>query len=116
VRKLLIVEDEALVALGLQAAVEEAGHQVTGWATCSAEAVRLARKDAPDVALVDIQLARGDDGIELARRLQAEFGTEIIFVTGQGDPGTRERAAAVRCLAYVLKPFDPTELTRLLAP
>ena len=69
-RTVLIIEDEALIAVNLEFLLEDRGFQVTGWATNSAEAIQLAEASTPSAAVVDIQLRGGDDGIALAAELQ----------------------------------------------
>ncbi len=102
--KVLIIEDEALIAANLEMVLEEAGCEVVGWATDAREAEEIARQHRPQVAVVDIQLRNGDDGIELASELQ-KAGVEVIFVTAQSDPATIARARAVPHRAYVAKPY-----------
>ncbi|WP_309085592.1 response regulator [Chelativorans sp.] len=108
--KVLIVEDEALVAAGLELFLEDHGFEIVGWALDGAEAMSLVTRRRPDVALVDIQLRRGEDGIELARTLHEEHGISIVFLTAQSDPATVERAKSVRHRAYIRKPYDEADL------
>src|SRR5829696_4519031 len=70
-RRVLIVEDETLVGLGLKSLLERLGHEVVGQASTSAEAIALFRDKSPDIVLMDIRLD-GTDGIELARELLAK--------------------------------------------
>jgi CheY-like chemotaxis protein len=114
-RRILIVEDEALVAAELEFTLEEAGFEVAGWATDSAEALALAESARPDLALVDIQLRGGDDGVALAQRLSA-LGLGIVFLSAQADPATVARAGAVPHRAYVRKPYRQEELFAALGP
>jgi two-component system, response regulator PdtaR len=91
-RRILIVEDESLVALELEATLDELGHQVIGIAPDSATAFRLVDK-APDIALVDLNLRDGPTGILVGARLSQEFGVNVLFMTanpkslGAGVPG-----------------------------
>lgn len=102
-RRALIVEDEALVALTLEDVLTEAGWQVCGIADTAADALDLARRHAPDLAVVDVRLARGSDGIALADKL-AEMGP-ILILFATGNPAeVRQRARAGHgCLS---KPFE----------
>ncbi len=106
----LIVEDEALVATGIEMDLEDAGVEVVGWATHRAEALSLAAERRPTLALVDIQLRAGEDGVALAAELHAEHGVEIVFLTAQTDPATRDRAQAVPHRAYLRKPYNAEHL------
>lgn len=107
--RVLIIEDEALIAANLEMLLEDAGHLVVGWATDAAEARRLAHAEKPDVAIVDIQLRAGDDGIVVAAELR-ERGVEVVFVTAQTDPSTVARARAVAHRAYVAKPYTSRQI------
>ncbi len=103
--RIVVIEDEAIIAANLEMILEDAGCEVVGWAADSAEARALVQRASPEVAIVDIQLRKGDDGIALAAELQARFGIEVIFVTAQTDPLTVARAQDVRHRAYVSKPY-----------
>jgi len=104
--KILIVEDEALVATSLEMLLEDHGYDVVGWAVGHDDALAIAESHRPTVALVDIRLQDGDDGIALAGLLASRFDTAIIFLTAQSDPSTVARARAVRHRAYLRKPYD----------
>jgi len=84
--RVLIVEDEALIALELERIVAEVGHTAVGPVTTVEQA--LAHAPRVDVALVDLGLADGMSGAALARRLTDRFGVSVVFVTGSpGDVG-----------------------------
>jgi two-component system, response regulator PdtaR len=111
----LIVEDEALIATSLESILESAGCEVVGWATDAVEARELAAAHAPDIAIVDIQLRGGEDGIALAAELHHERGIVIVFVTAQTDPATVARAKAVPHHDYVSKPYTAARILAALA-
>ncbi len=79
--RVLIVEDEVLVANELEWLVEESGLEPIGHAIDSGEAVTLARQNRPDLALVDIHLNDGPTGVEAARRIAEESGAMVVFMT-----------------------------------
>jgi len=81
----LIVEDEVMIALGLQADLEALGFEVSGLAANAREAMSLAMNDKPDLVVMDIYLNGARDGIEAARSIRETFGTQIIFVTAYTD-------------------------------
>jgi two-component system, response regulator PdtaR len=81
----LIVEDEVLIALGLEADLNELGFHVCGLAANARQAISLAMDDPPDVAVVDIYLNGARDGIETARMLREYCGASIVFVTAYSD-------------------------------
>lgn len=82
--RVLIVEDEVLIALELEDLLSEAGHVPVGIAATAAEAMRLGADLKPDVALVDINLADGATGVDVARRLGAAEETTVVFTTANG--------------------------------
>ena len=81
----LIVEDEVLIALGLEADLNELGFDVCGLAANARRAISLAKEDAPDIAVVDIYLNGARDGIETARMLRELCGVSVVFVTAYSD-------------------------------
>jgi CheY-like chemotaxis protein len=104
--RVLIVEDEAIVADDLAYMLGAAGAQVIGIAAGQRDAVRLGIEHYPDVVLMDIRLRGGDDGIVAAEAIRAVLGTPIIFCTGNGDPETRRRVEAFGGAELLLKPID----------
>lgn len=108
--RILVVEDEALVALEIQAGLESAGHEIVGVADRTASAGTLARATRPDLVLVDVRLARGDSGLDVAADL-AQLGLPCMFVTGN-CPLDRGTGIAVGCLH---KPFDEGQLLQAVA-
>lgn len=111
----LIVEDEALVALYTAELLEDAGHVVVGMAATGASALATALQDPPVLALVDVRLPGGMDGIEVATELRRRFGTQIIFVSGTLDSATLERANPLQPYACLQKPVRPNELLAVVA-
>lgn len=107
--RLLIVEDAPLSAEAVSLAVVDLGHSVCGIARTEAEAVAIAGRERPDVALMDVRLADGD-GIEAARRLQANYGIRSIFLTGYANHETMARITETYPLGVVNKPFSVTQL------
>ncbi len=105
--EVLIVEDEFLIGLLMQRTLLGAGHGVIGPARTAAEAVRLARRERPDLALIDIRLDEGADGVEAARTMWERFETPSILVTAYAQDARRAAGIAIGCLH---KPFDPPEL------
>jgi DNA-binding NarL/FixJ family response regulator len=81
---LLIVEDQVLLSIGLRDVDEDGGYRVLDRAMRHREALGYARKEKPDLALVNVELAQGDDGIALARDLEA-LRSPILFISGQPD-------------------------------
>ena len=101
---ILVAEDEALIALVLELTLRPAGHRVVGPAATAEEALRLAEQTNPELALVDIDLHDGDDGVALARTLRDRYGTPSLFLSGQVPRALANRDAA---LGLIRKPYDP---------
>ena len=85
-RRLLIVEDDFLVALELEHQLRAAGFDITGVAATAAEAIEWAGADRPDLAIMDIRLAGPSDGIEAAFELHMRYGIRSIFASAHADP------------------------------
>jgi CheY-like chemotaxis protein len=79
--RVLIVEDEILIALELESLLQDAGHSVVGIAASSDEAFAMGGEFRPDLAFVDVHLADGPTGVEVARRLAREHGIMVLFMT-----------------------------------
>ncbi len=108
-KKILIIEDEALVARELKARLGNMGYEVVGVAL-DAAAIELARKTQPDLLLTDIHLKAGEDGIRVARVIQAERDVPVVFLTAYSDEETVTRAKAVAPYGYIIKPVENREL------
>src|SRR5262245_4006927 len=108
--RVLIVEDQALIALALAADLKAMYCEVVGRAASGEAAVELARRLQPDIVLVDVHLVGGMDGIEAAIRINAECAPRLIFVTAYADGPDRPRMEALRPTAILSKPYHPNEL------
>jgi len=88
----LIVEDEIVIAMDLEAQMRKLGFDVCGVTSNAREALSLAMEDPPDLAIMDIYLNGTRDGIEVARQIRSLFATPVIFITAYGDDdGLMER-------------------------
>lgn len=108
--KVLIIEDEPVIALDLESIVKGLGHRVTSVARTRAEAVKAAAADPPALVLADIQLADRSSGIDAARDIVAEFSVPVIFVTAFPErllTGERPEPTFL-----ITKPFD-SEVVRV---
>jgi PAS domain S-box-containing protein len=110
VSRLLIVEDEAIVAEDLAHKVRALGHEVIGTASSGEEAVARARESAPDVVLLDIHLDGHLDGVEVAKTLKAVCDPAIVFVTAHSDIQTVKTAEAINPVGFILKPLGERDL------
>ncbi|MCB1062620.1 MAG: response regulator [Verrucomicrobiae bacterium] len=113
--RILIVEDDRIVASDLRATLERLGHTVSGPANTGEAALVLAEKRAPDLALVDIRLGGAVDGISLAVSLRRKFGTPVVFLTGYSADAVFARAREAGPAGYLRKPFSDGELAASIA-
>lgn len=113
--RILIVEDEFLIALDLQDQVEGLGHSVTGLARDLESCRSAAEERRPDLALMDLRLANGSSGIDASRWLYDEMGVRCIFISGNLDEETRKGLLPVKPLAFLGKPILDHQLKRELS-
>lgn len=109
-RRILIVEDEALVAMDIEAVLDDAGCTIIGSADTIDGAIALAEAQTPSLALVDMRLSRGDSGMDAAARFKA-MGIPVVFMTGN-CPDMAGDGNAIGCLH---KPFNDRSLTQAVA-
>ena len=112
--KVLIVEDDPLLALSMREVLTLVGFEIAGIAASVSEALRLAGDTRPDLAIFDVRLAGRRDGIEGAALLRECYGVPAVFVTGQADEATRQRASQVGAVGYLDKPVHPKELIKVV--
>jgi PAS domain S-box-containing protein len=110
--RVLVVEDEGLIAADIARRLEMLGHRVAGMASNAEEAVALAR--AADVALLDIRLDGARDGIDAAMEIRACYHIPVIFLTAHADRATLERAKLAGPFGYLVKPVSPAALQAAL--
>jgi two-component system cell cycle sensor histidine kinase/response regulator CckA len=108
--KLMIVEDDRIVAMDLRGILQSLGYSVCAVASRGEEAIDKAIQTRPDLVLMDIRLQGDMDGIEAAEQLRAHLDTPVVFLTAYADETTLARAKLTSPLAYVLKPFNDREL------
>ncbi len=109
-QKILIVEDELLVAISTQSLLRSLDYEVTGIADTGKDAVRLAQTTSPDLILMDLRLRGPLDGIATAKEIQRSLSIPIVFVTGFGNEDVRRRGHAIGSFAYLSKPYSPEML------
>jgi len=114
--KLLVVEDETLVAISLQRSLVRLGYAVGEIAATGEQAIQFAREQNPDIILMDIRLLGEMDGIEAARQIGLFLPAPIIFTTGYSDPALKVRAMTLKPIAYLIKPVDARQINAILEP
>jgi DNA-binding NarL/FixJ family response regulator len=90
------------------------GYEVVGVAATVNDALCLAENTRPDLAIVDVTLAGRRDGIEGADLLRKQWGTEVLFLTAQGDESTVQRASSVDSAGFLVKPVHSQQLVRAI--
>ncbi|MBV9968357.1 MAG: response regulator [Xanthobacteraceae bacterium] len=113
VTNVLIIEDEALIALELESLVEKLGHQVVGVARTRKQAIQMAQRQRPGLVLADIQLADGSSGLDAVNDLLSSFEVPVIFITAYPErflSGERPEPAFL-----VEKPFQPATVSALVS-
>lgn len=108
--RILIVEDEGLIALDIKGRLQSLGYCVTGTASCGEDAIAEALATEPDLILMDIRLKGELDGIEAAQRIQAAMHVPVVYLTAHADEVTLTRARSTGPTGYVLKPFQTHEI------
>ncbi len=112
--RILIVEDETLVAHDIENMVRNHGYELCGIATSGKEAVEIARATEPDLILMDIVLKGEIDGVEAAEKIREFFNVPVIYITAHPDASTLQRAKRTEPHGYSLKPLDQKELLTVI--
>lgn len=108
--KVLIIEDELLIAEDMRINLEKLGYLVSGIGSSYDEAIQLTEKDLPDIALIDIVIDGDKDGIEVAKTLKSKYQIPVIFLTSHSDKDTVEKAKTANPNGYLVKPFNSQDL------
>jgi PAS domain S-box-containing protein len=112
--RVLIVEDERVVATHVERSLKDAGYVVIGIAASAVEAAKLVANALPDVALVDIRLRGAGEGFEIAEWLRVDNDVPVVYMTAHTDDDTLQRAARTGAYGYVVKPFTIGEVKSAL--
>jgi len=108
--KILVVEDERIVALDLQDRLQNLGYSVPGTVARGDDAIHMALEHHPDLILMDIRLKGEMDGIETASKIQEHLDVPIVYLTAYADRDTLDRAKGTSPYGYILKPFEAREV------
>ncbi len=108
--KILIVEDDDIVARVITWRLNNLGYEVCGRATSSTETMEILVKEYPDVVLMDINIKGETDGIETANMIKTRVKIPVIFLTSHSDGSTLQRAKETQPDGFVLKPFEDHDL------
>ncbi len=108
--RVLVVEDEGIIARDITSMLEQLGYEVSGQAGTGADALKLAGNLPADLVLMDIKIRGGKDGIETAAEIRKLFGIPVVFLTSHADSETLRRANKTEPFGYVVKPFNEADL------
>ena len=108
--RILVVDDESLIAMALNDQLEYLGHEVVATASSGQEAIALAEQHRPDLVLMDVYLGGGIDGLEAAEQINVARSTPIIILTGFPDKTLIERGRDRGVVAHLVKPIDLDDL------
>ena len=112
--KLLIVEDEAIIAKNIESKLIKAGYEVVDTVYTGRDAIKSAIEKSPDIILLDIKLKGEISGIEAAEKIKQQRDIPVIFLTSYTDEDTFEKAKLTEPAAYLSKPFNLDELNRII--
>jgi CheY-like chemotaxis protein len=112
--RILIVEDEKILAADLESKLRQLGYRVDGIATSGEQAVRLAQEREPSLILMDVRLSGTMDGVEAARRIQAKAHVPIVYLTAYSDLFLREPSLMQAPGLCIAKPFLISDLREVM--
>ncbi|MGH7003620.1 MAG: response regulator [Alphaproteobacteria bacterium] len=112
--RVLVVEDQALIALSLIADLSSLGCEVVARSATGERAIELARHYAPDIVFMDVHLGGDINGIEAASRIRLDCLACIVFITAHADGPERARMEALSPAAILGKPYDPQDLANVV--
>lgn len=108
--RIMLVEDEMIVAMDVRQRLESLGYEVVAHATSGEEAVQSARETCPNLILMDVKIRGPKDGIQVAAQIRESQDIPVIYVTAFADDSTLKRAQVTEAFGYLIKPFEDREL------
>jgi len=112
--KIIIVEDEIIIALDLKLRLENLGYEVVHTSFNGKDAIKLTGEKNPDLVLMDIQLNGEMDGIDVAQQIRNLYNIPFIYLTGSHENTLLERAKQTDPVGFIGKPFDESEIQNLI--
>jgi DNA-binding LytR/AlgR family response regulator len=113
--RILIVEDDMIIAANISLQLTKLGYEVTGIESRGEDAINHAKENHPDIILMDINLKGKIDGIETAKAIQKFFDIPLIFLTANSDEASFQKAKETHPYAFISKPFNKLNLERTIA-
>jgi CheY-like chemotaxis protein len=108
--QILVVEDEAIVAVDIQNTLKRLGYEVPAIAFSGEEALKKAEELHPDLVVMNIEIRGAMDGIAAAQKIRDQFNIPVVYLTAYMDEERLKRAQATAPFSYVIKPFEEREL------
>ena len=108
--KILIVEDENIIALDIRNILQSLGFIIAGVTASGEESIEIASSNLPDLVLMDIKLKGKMDGISAAKQIYQRFHIPVIYLTALGDENTLKRLSGMQPFGFIGKPFEENEL------
>ncbi len=112
--KILIVEDDQVLSLMLSRMVQRIGHEVANTVTKGEDAIDLVRQNTLDLILMDIMLEGDIDGVDAMKQIRQKSDIPVIYVTGNSDKSTIERAKETNYVSYLVKPIVFDQLKKAI--
>ncbi len=112
--RVLVAEDDTVLAMELEELLSRAGYTVVDVAASGSKAVQAAVEKRPDIVIMDIGLAGQTDGIAAAAEIRKRLGVRSIFLTAHNDPGTRARVQDIEPVDFISKPYQRSRLLQVL--
>ena len=103
--RILVVEDESVVAKDIQWSLKSLGYTIVGWASSGEEAIEKVKELSPALVLMDIVLKGDMDGVQATEYIRAHFDIPVVYLTAYADEHTLQRAKVTEPFGYILKPF-----------
>ena len=113
-KKVLIVEDDLILSMVNKKYVEILGHQVAHSVRNGADAIEAVKKYNPDIILMDIRIEGQIDGIEAMEEIRKFSNVPVVYLTGNSEPVTKNRAEKTNMLAFIVKPISKDDLKHIL--
>ncbi len=110
--RILVVEDEHIVAMGIKRMLKNMGYTLVGVASSGEDAINKAESTFPDLVLMDIMLKGEMNGIETAKEIKVRFDIPVVYLTACSESKVVERAWKTGPFGYVVKPFDEKDLQK----
>ena len=108
--KIMIVEDEIIIAKALSKELQDLGYEVCQLSSSGEKAIEIAENESPDLVIMDVRLHGEMDGIKAARDIKDRLGIPVIFITGFSDDKVKEKAGVTESYKYLVKPLRKNEI------